>query len=107
MPSEAEWEYVARGGIYSEGYLYAGSDRLEQVGWYSGNSELKSHPVGKKLSNELGINDMSGNVREWVEDRWHRDYKGAPTDGNAWIDKGRVAFRVRRGGSWDSNAYRC
>ena len=100
LPSEAEWEYAARGALRSEGYLYAGSDRLEEVGWYSGNSNGQTHPVGQKLGNELGLHDMSGNVWEWVDDQWHGSYKEAPIDGSAWVDQSSAAPRVRRGGSW-------
>ena len=107
LPTEAEWEYAARGGNRSEGYVYAGSDRLEQVGWYRENSGLETHIVGQKLPNELGLYDMSGNVREWVEDQWHETYAGAPTDGSAWVDQEEGAPRVRRGGSWSSLAQRC
>ena len=107
LPSEAEWEYAARGGNRSEGYLYAGSDRLEQVGWYNKNSDGGTQPVGQKLGNELGIYDMCGNVREWVEDQWHDRYEGAPTDGTAWVDQEERAPRVRRGGSWYDNAQYC
>ncbi|MEM9723341.1 MAG: formylglycine-generating enzyme family protein [Bacteroidota bacterium] len=107
LPSEAEWEYAARGGNHSEGYLYAGSDRLEQVGWYSKNSDGWTQPVGQKLGNELGIYDMCGNVSEWVEDQWHNRYEGAPTDGTAWVDREEGAPRVRRGGSWRNRAQYC
>ncbi|MEM9723338.1 MAG: formylglycine-generating enzyme family protein [Bacteroidota bacterium] len=107
LPSEAEWEYAARGGNRSEGYLYAGSDRLEQVGWYSKNSDVGTQPVGQKLGNELGIYDMCGNVREWVEDHWHDRYQEAPTDGTAWVDLEEGAPRVRRGGGWDRSARYC
>ena len=107
LPTEAEWEYAARGGNRSEGYLYAGSDRLEEVGWYERNSKRQTHPVGRKLGNELGIHDMSGNVREWVEDQWHSSYKGAPTDGSTWADQNTNTNRVRRGGGWSNSARNC
>jgi sulfatase modifying factor 1 len=100
LPTEAEWEFAARGGNKSEGYLYSGSDRITEVGWYRENSENKTHPVGQKPANELGIYDMSGNVWEWVEDQWHLNYRDAPTDGSAWVDREEEAHRVRRGGSW-------
>jgi len=74
---------------------------LKEVGWYSENSGSKTHPVGLKMGNELGIYDMSGNVFEWCEDDYHDSYQGAPIDGSGWIDRGsRAARRVLRGGIW-------
>ena len=108
LPLEAEWEYAARGGRYSQGFEYAGSDKLKQVGWYNDNSENKTHEVGLLLDNELGLYDMSGNVWEWCEDDYHGSYNGAPIDGGAWVDSPkRGAFRVLRGGSYFSDAVRC
>ncbi|MEZ4772262.1 MAG: formylglycine-generating enzyme family protein [Bacteroidia bacterium] len=108
LPTEAEWEFAARGGIYSQGYLYAGSDKLKEVGWYDENSENKTHPVGQKLPNELGIYDLSGNIWEWCEDDWHNNYIDAPTDGSAWVSsENRGSDRVFRGGSWGSTPDRC
>lgn len=101
LPSEAEWEYVCRAGGQQE---YCGSDNLDSVGWYGawmkppGNSGNKTNPVAAKQANAFGLYDMSGNVDEWVEDSWHDDYNGAPTDGSAWQRDG--AERVFRGGSW-------
>ena len=74
LPTEAEWEYAARGGIYSQGYKYAGSDRLKQVGWYDDNSDDQTHEVGQLLANELGLHDMSGNVWEWCQDWFDSNY---------------------------------
>ena len=108
LPSEAEWEFGARGGIHSEGYLYSGSDKLKEVGWYDANSGHGTHSVGLKMANELGIFDLSGNVYEWCEDDWHGSYKGAPADGSAWIDhEERGSRRVVRGGSWLDDAQDC
>ncbi len=110
LPTEAEWEYAARGGVETHGrasqYKYAGSNNIDEVAWYGDNSGGKTHPVGTKKPNELGIYDMSGNVWEWVEDKYHNDYKGAPTDGSAWIS-GNSSYRVFRGGSWGNYAYSC
>jgi formylglycine-generating enzyme required for sulfatase activity len=107
LPTEAEWEYAARGGSSSLGYKYSGSNNLDEVAWYDGNSGDKTHPVGQKKANELGLYDMSGNVWEWCSDDWHGNYTGAPTNGRAWIDSPRASGRVRRGGSWGSGAQGC
>ena len=97
LPTEAEWEYAARGGK-SNGFEFSGSDDLELVAWHDGNSMGKTHPVGLKKSNSLKIFDMSGNVCEWCQDYWHLNYEKAPIDGSAWI-KGRANDgRVFRGG---------
>ena len=103
LPTEAEWEYAARGGQQSQGYQYAGSNNVDAVGWYGENSGSKTHRVGQKEPNELGLYDMSGNVAEWVQDCWHGSYKGAPADGRAWgsENSGDCSWRVLRGGSWD------
>ena len=105
--SEAEWEYAARGGQKSQGYKYAGSNKLKDVGWYNGNSYGATKPVGLKYPNELGIYDMSGNVWEWVADHWHDNYESAPDDSSAWVDRDKRAFRVIRGGGWASSARNC
>ena len=99
LPSEAEWEYAARGGQLSEGYRYAGSGNWAEVAWYHGNSGNGTQPVGRKRANELGLFDMSGNVREWTRDCWHGSHDGAPEDGRA-REEGDCGRRVIRGGSW-------
>mgnify|MGYP001804168081 CR=1 FL=1 len=73
LPTEAEWEYAARGGNKSKGFTYAGSNALADVAWYDSNSGNKTQPVGQKAPNELGIYDMSGNVWEWCTD-WYGEY---------------------------------
>lgn len=106
--SEAEWEYAARGGKQSKGYTFAGSKEIDEVAWHRGNSGEKTHPVGGKKANELGIYDLSGNVREWCQDVWHDNYQGAPTDGSAWdVGSKDVTRRLLRGGSWGSKPYDC
>ena len=100
LPSEAEWEYAARGGIESKGFLYSGGNKLKEVGWYRQNSHRETKRLGLKQSNELGLYDMSGNVREWCADHWHNNYDGAPEDGSIWIGE-EGDGRVVRGGSWD------
>ena len=99
LPSEAEWEYAARGGQRSRGYRYAGSDSPDAVAWHGANSGDKTHPVGQKQANELGLYDLSGNVYEWVQDCSNNNYHGAPSDGGAW-ESGDCRRRVFRGGSW-------
>jgi formylglycine-generating enzyme required for sulfatase activity len=80
LPTEAEWEYAARGGNRSRGYTYAGSNSLDDVAWHNGNSGGRTKPVGTKAPNELGLYDMSGNILEWCWD-WHGNYPGsAQTD---------------------------
>ena len=99
--TEAEWEYAARAGSPAR---YSFGDAEAQLGehaWFSGNSETKTHPVGKKKPNAFGLHDMHGNVWEWVEDAWHDNYKGAPLDGSAWLQNRHASRHVVRGGSWN------
>lgn len=96
LPSEAEWEYAARGGT-TEDY-YAGN--VDDIGWYADNSGRKTHAVGGKQPNAFGLCDMAGNVWEWCQDVYHKDYDGAPTDGIPWVSGGVSGLRVLRGGSW-------
>ena len=104
LPTEAEWEYAARGGQQSRGYQYAGGENLDAVGWYEENSGDKPHPVGQKQANELGLYDLSGNVSEWVAD-WYGPYTVGPVTDPRGPAEG--ADRVSRGGSWINPARGC
>ena len=106
LPTEAEWEFAARGGTASKGYKYSGSDKLDNVARYKSNSYNSTWDVGSKSPNELGTFDMSGNVGEWCLDDLHDNYNGAPSDGSRWGD-GKEIIRVTRGGDWGNNAIDC
>ena len=103
LPTEAEWEYAARGGTTTEYSFGDDASKLGDYAWFNGNSGGETHPVGEKKPNPFGLHDMHGNVWEWVEDPWHKNYEGAPTDGSAWLTGGDKAYRVLRGGSWTYN----
>lgn len=102
LPTEAEWEYAARGGNKSNGYTYSGSNTLDNVAWYDDNSNFKTHVVKTKAPNELGIYDMSGNVWEWCSDWYSSKYYSE--SGNLHNPKGPSTgvTRVLRGGSWST-----
>ncbi|MBR3766219.1 MAG: SUMF1/EgtB/PvdO family nonheme iron enzyme, partial [Muribaculaceae bacterium] len=106
LPTEAEWEYAARGGNKSKGYKYSGSNTIGDVAWYNSNSSAMTHQVGTKAPNELGLYDMSGNVWECCSD-WHDEnyYSSSPSNNPTGPTSG--SYRVDRGGSWGNNARSC
>ncbi len=106
LPTEAEWEYAARGGNKSKGYTYSGGNNLDAVGWYNDNSGSKTHPVAQKQPNELGLYDMSGNVWEWCSDWYDKGYysrspQNDPQGPNSGI------YRVLRSGGWGNGGSSC
>ena len=104
LPTEAQWEYAARGGNKSRGYTYSGSNDVGDVAWYTSNSGDETHAVRQKGANELGLYDMSGNVWEWCLD-WYKSYSsGAVTDPQELQSS---FYRVMRGGCWDNSAQYC
>jgi formylglycine-generating enzyme required for sulfatase activity len=100
LPTESEWEYAARNGGKDE--TWAGTSKKDQLKEYAVYDTKGTEPVGSKQRNGIGLYDMSGNVWEWVEDCWHGNYTGAPTDGSSWLEAGggNCSQRVLRGGSW-------
>lgn len=106
LPTEAEWEYAARGGKHSQGYKYAGSNDLDSVAWYNDNSNNQTHNVKQKQPNELGLYDMTGNMWEWCNDWYDFSYYGnSPEHNPQGPDSG--YFRVLRGGCWFNSARCC
>lgn len=108
LPTEAEWEYAARGGKKSNGYLYAGSRTLGDVAWYSGNAGNKPHDVATKAPNELGLYDMSGNVKEWCSD-FYAEYSSTAQTNPTGPTEDEVIFKskVNRGGAFNSSESLC
>ena len=104
LPTEAEWEYAAKGGIYGKGRKYAGSNDINKVAWFEDNSSNTPHAVKIKQSNELGLYDMNGNVWEWCED-WYWEYDNSSHFNREGPSKG--FGRVMRGGAWNSQAFAC
>lgn len=104
LPTEAEWEFAARGGNKTHGYKYSGSNILKDVAWYSDNSENKTHDVAAKQPNELGLYDMSGNVWEWCKD-WYGEYEnGTKKDPQGSLTGYKC---VCRGGGWTGGSCSC
>ena len=104
LPTEAEWEFAARGGNASKGDTYSGSNTIDEVAWYNSNSSSKTHEVATKTPNELGIYDMSGNVWEWCQD-WYGSYSSDAQTNPTGPASG--SYRVIRGGCWDDSGYYC
>lgn len=104
LPTEAEWEYAARGGNLRQIFKYAGSNNLDDVGWYSDNSGNKTYGVGLKKANGLGLHDLSGNVWEWCQD-WFGEYSKSSQTNPTGAGSG--SYRVIRGGNWNQGARYC
>ena len=105
LPTEAEWEFAARGGNKSKDYIYAGSNNLDDVAWYGDNSDGHTHPVKTKAPNELGLYDMTGNVWEWCNDYWSDNYPSTAQTNPQGPTSG--SYRVDRGGNWSNDARDC
>lgn len=115
LPSEAEWEYAARGGSSARFHFgdsncqpaFCEDCNLSQYAWWCNNNDpFGTKQTGRKLSNQYGLFDTAGNVWEWCRDTWHSSYEGAPADGSAWVDEGAILY-VIKGGNWESNASEC
>lgn len=109
LPTEAEWEYAARGGNKSRGFMYSGNKKIKKVAWYWDNSKRNEHPVAYLMPNELGLYDMSGNVYEWCYD-WYEDKYPTESQVNPKgpkNEKNKLFRRVIRGGSWATVKHFC
>lgn len=104
FPTEAEWEYAARGGHRAISATYAGSNSISAVGWYKGNSNGITHPVKSKSPNTLGIYDMSGNLWEWCQD-WQGPYSSSAVNNPTGPDYG--SSKILRGGAWNGGPKNC
>lgn len=103
LPTEAEWEFAAKGGKINSGFLFSGGNDLQKIAWFADNSDGKIHPTGEKKANDLGIYDLSGNVQEWCQDFYNESYyKNSPP--NNPINTQAADTRVVRGSSWNDTA---
>ncbi len=108
LPSEAEWEYACRAGTTTRYYFGDDDAKLTDHAWYDVDESTGSHELGQKQPNPWGLYDMHGNLWEWVQDRYHDSYEGAPTDGSAWEeDDSAKEIHVLRGGAWSTRAEGC
>jgi formylglycine-generating enzyme required for sulfatase activity len=118
LPTEAEWEYACRAGTTTDFFFGADANQLNKYAWFEENSKSKTHPVERKKPNNWGLYDMHGNINEWVEDSWRKNYDEAPIDGSAWYYKPEneiigafrkffMDHRVYRGGAYNSFAKDC
>jgi formylglycine-generating enzyme required for sulfatase activity len=106
LPTEAQWEYAARGGEGATTYTYSGSNSIDSVAWYLGNSGDSTHPVKRKTPNQLDLYDMSGNVWEWCLDYYDSNYYSSSPKTNP-SNRSRSDYRVLRGGSWGVGESKC
>lgn len=106
LPTEAEWEFAARGGNKSRGYVYSGSNELNKVAWSEQSHDKRLHPVKQKRHNELGLYDMSGNVWEWCSD-WDGNYPNKEQHNPKGPKSDKFYYRVIRGGSWNDPSWFC
>jgi len=111
LPTEAQWEYACRAGSKTAYHFGDDASKLGDYAWYADNTDSRGqeypHAVGRKKPNAFGLYDMHGNVWEWCRDHRHANYKRAPADGTAWVDKTSAGLRVLRGGAWGYDPKHC
>lgn len=107
LPTDAEWEYAARGGVLSNGYKYSGANDVDCISWHKGNSDQHPHPVGTRGANELGLYDMNGNVWEWCQDWYANDYFAKSNGATNPVGPISGRYKIIRGGSWFDDIRLC